>query len=186
MHEVKYRGRVIGSGDQFEVRPGEPVTFVLVEGNKLVLRNETGTFKQPITHDGPQPLAPPTLTHQRVVLQQIDDAPEFDDGTMLYRIIYKVCVPGGWEPIMHRRARAFEGHEGVYDNVDDIAEDTLRAHAQELRETVMPIVKQRPAEKLWDLAMKVDLQEGTGEPGGWDDPGVATDMVELMRKANVR
>jgi hypothetical protein len=43
-----------------------------------------------------------------------------------------------------------------------------------------------PYARLDALVTEVDLPEGTeGQPGSWDDPGMAMEIAQLLRSSNI-
>lgn len=121
------------------------------------------------------------LGERRTVLEEVTDS-EFLLGVTVYVMKHQVCVPGGWETVAEVEVCAPKNLAGTYGPVGQMLENTdVRQRAAKLfDETDKKVRKEHPYARLSALVSTVQLQEGTGEVGGWDDNGVAVEMADLL------
>ena len=121
------------------------------------------------------------LGERRTLLEELPDS-GFLIGSTVYSMKHQVCVPGGWSTVAEIDVSAPAGLAGAYGPVGQmLANPEVRRQAAKLfDETSKQVRKQYPYARLSELVSKVQLQEGTGEVGGWDDPGVAVEMADLL------
>lgn len=173
----------VPQGGGFEPLPGYEFVFVRREGMRLVFRDGNGEFSRWATTTKPRPPRPMSLGERRTVVEVVPDARPIT-GESIYVLTHQMCVPGGWMDIKTTRCRASEHLAGIYaPGGGDIEDDKLRGYAEALYKGANEAVGQHPYTRLDELLMKVRLQEGTGEEGGWDDPGVGCEIAELLEKA---
>ncbi|MEU0214041.1 hypothetical protein ABZ281_02590 [Streptomyces sp. NPDC006265] len=186
MQHVTHNGQQISQGEEFEPMPGYRVIFVRDEGSRLILRDSAGEFSRPIRPhtDQPRPAAPVKLGARRTVLEEVPDARPIVDET-IYLMTHQMCVPGGWQDITSTKLRGPRGQAGVYGPAGQMMEvGGLRDSARRMFEAASKQLAKHPYTRLDELLTKLRLQEGTGEVGGWDDPGVGFEVAELLAKAN--
>ncbi|MET8342524.1 hypothetical protein [Streptomyces microflavus] len=185
MSHIIHEGRTVKQGEEFEPRLGYKLRFVRDEGLRIVLRDAIGEFTRPVSLNvEPRENRPMKLNERRTLIELVPDARPIV-GEEIYAITHQVCVPGGWQDIKSCRVRSALGHAGVHSNNAGIEDDKLRSAADTLWKTCNAITDALPLTELWALKLKVGLQEGTGEVGGWDDPAVAMRMTELLDAANI-
>ncbi|MFI1408850.1 hypothetical protein ACH4Y0_02755 [Streptomyces sp. NPDC020707] len=127
----------------------------------------------------------PRLGERRTVLEEVSGSLPLV-GESVYLMTHQMCVPGSWQALATHQLRAPEHLAGVYGPIGQMLEDReVRQAAAQLFESTSKKVAHHPYTKLAALVTTVDLQEGTeGEPGSWDDPGVAMQIAQLLRGSN--
>lgn len=185
MSHILHDGQPIAEGEEFEPRPGYRVVYVRDEGLRIILRDAFGEFSRPVSHNvAPRKNRPLKLGERRTRIEVVPDHRPLVDES-IYVITHEVCVPGTWQEVKTCRVRSADGHAGVYSNNAGIEDTRLRNAADTLWTTCNRLIDLAPLTRLHDLKLKVGLQEGTGEVGGWDDPATAMQMAELLDEAGV-
>ncbi|MEU1552220.1 hypothetical protein ABZ517_05785 [Streptomyces scabiei] len=136
--------------------------------------------------NAPRKSRPPKLGERRTVVEVVPDHRPIVDES-IYTMAHQVCVPGGWETVASQQLRGPEGQAGVYGPVGQMMEvSALRRSARQLAEQAGKKLARHPYTRLNELVTKVDLQEGEqGQPGSWDDPGVAMEICKILRDGNI-
>ena len=182
-----HNGEPVNEGETFEPKPGYTVRYIRTEADRIVLRDVAGEFTRRIIHRPsalePRPAGKPRLGERRTVIEEVPDARPMV-GAAIYQMSHQICVPGGWEDVTTRRLSAPEHEDGTYGPRGELLASTwLRQAARQLFDDANKKLAKHPIARLDKLVTKVRLQEGTGEVGGWDDPGTAMEIVELLEKA---
>ncbi|MFK0154104.1 hypothetical protein ACIQVK_18785 [Streptomyces sp. NPDC090493] len=120
------------------------------------------------------------LGERRTVLTEVPDSRPIVDES-IYEMTHELCVPGGWESIATTKTCAPRNLAGVYGPSGQMLEHTtLRRLAGNLFDLATKRLNKHPYGRLSELVSKMQPQEGTGEVGGWDDPGVCVEMADLL------
>ncbi|MGW0536323.1 hypothetical protein [Streptomyces sp. NPDC003032] len=177
----------VAQGEVFEPAPQYKMTFVRMERDRLILRDSSGEFSRPIVaaQSEPMPAVSPRLGEQRTVLEEVPDSRPII-GESIYLMTHQMCVPGGWKSLATHQLRAPQHLAGIYGPIGQMLENSeVRQAAAQLFEAASRKVDHHPYTRLDKLVTTVHLQEGTeGEPGAWDDPGVAMEIAQLLRSSN--
>ncbi|WP_181786142.1 hypothetical protein [Streptomyces phytophilus] len=184
MQHIFHDGKPVAQGETFEPKKGYTVTFVRMEEDRLILRDSKGEFSRPIrdTRQETREPAVPRLGERRTALKEIPDSCPIE-GETLYLMTHQMCVPGGWESLATQQLRAPRHLAGIYGPAGQMLEDrAARGAAAQLFESASSKIVNHPYVRLRKLVATVHLQEGTeGEPGAWDDPGVAMEICQILR-----
>lgn len=184
MQHILHDGKRVAQGETFVPMEGYTVTFVRTEEDRLILRDSTGEFSRPIrdTRREVTKSAFPRLGQRRTVLEEVPDGRPIE-GEAIYLMTHQMCVPGGWNGMATQQLRAPQHLAGIYGPSGQMLENQeVRRAAAQLFEAASKKVAKHPYTRLDKLVTTVDLQEGTeGEPGAWDDPGVAMEICQLLR-----
>ncbi|WP_369042304.1 hypothetical protein [Streptomyces sp. Midd1] len=185
MTHIFNKGAPVAQGETFEPTPGHVVLFVRMEPDRLIFRDSSGEFSRPILPRTIQPRRTPSvkLGERRTVLEEVPDSRPIV-GETIYLMTHQMCVPGGWQDITSAKLRGPKGQAGVYGPAGQMLEVSgLRNHARQMFETAGKQLAKHPYMRLELLLSKIRLQEGTGEVGGWDDPGLSVGIAELLEKS---
>ncbi|MFF1693064.1 hypothetical protein ACFVXC_05480 [Streptomyces sp. NPDC058257] len=183
MAHIENDGRLIPQGGAFEPAPGYRLTYVGRQGLRHVFRDGEGEFARFGTTTPPRESRPVSLGERRTVVELLPDARPIVDAS-LYVVTHQMSVPGGWQDFVKVTSRAPQMLAGVYSGAGTAIEDEkLRADARKAWDASNPAVAAHPYTRLGELLLKVRLQEGTGEVGGWDDPAVCMEIAELLEKS---
>ncbi|WP_411087859.1 hypothetical protein [Streptomyces sp. 061-3] len=175
----------VEQGGVFEPLPGYKHIFVRREGLRLVFRDGNGEYSRWATANKPRPPRPMMLGERRTVVEVVPDGRPIV-GETIYELTHQMCVPGGWMDVKSARCRAKEHLAGIYcPGGTDIEDDKLRGYAVTLFKGANAFIESHPYTKLGGILMAVRLQDGTGEVGGWDDPGKGLEIAELLQEAGV-
>ncbi|MEU9167766.1 hypothetical protein AB0D34_08220 [Streptomyces sp. NPDC048420] len=121
------------------------------------------------------------LGERRTLLEEMPDGRPIINGS-IYQMQHQVCVPGGWETVAVQQVIGAENQAGEYGPAGQMLEPgPVRQHAAALFDEASKALRKHPYGRLSELVSKVQLQEGTGEVGGWDDNGVVVEMAHLLR-----
>ncbi|MGW6604829.1 hypothetical protein [Streptomyces sp. NPDC055036] len=184
MQHIFHDGKPVAQGETFVPVEGYTVTFVRMEEDRLILRDSRGEFSRPIqdTQKGTEKSASPRLGERRTVLEKVPGARPIE-GEAIYLLTHQMCVPGGWKSLATQQVRAPQHLAGIYGQAGQMLEhQEVRRAAAQLFEIASKKIAKHPYTRLDKLVTTVDLQEGTdGEPGAWDDPGVAKEICQLLR-----
>ncbi|MFD7537453.1 hypothetical protein [Streptomyces sp. NPDC059819] len=188
MTHIFHDNSPVEQGGVFEPMPDYKVIFVRTEPNRVILRDSSGEFSRPIrpASDRPRPARPLRLGERRTVLEEVPDARPIIDET-IYLMTHQICVPGGWHDLFSAQYRGPLGQAGVYGPAGQMMEvGSLRERARRMFDAAEKKWAKHPCARLDALVTKVDLQEGAeGQPGSWDDPGVVTEIAQLLRSSNI-
>lgn len=182
---VLFDGKPVQPGETFTPFPDTHPEYTMLfdrvdEDGRVILADCCGEFIRtdlPPVAEQPQR---PTLGDRHTVIEVADGAEPDEGGQVVYVLEHWLCVPGGWEVVKRARVRGRAGVAvGEYDDIDEIGDSRLRRAALRMWHGANPIVARRAQTQLAVLALNVQLQTGTGEAGGWDDPATALRLADL-------
>lgn len=185
MSHIEHNKDIVKPGEGFEPRPGYRVVSARDEGLRVILRDAFGEFARPVSlNTAPRENRALLLGERRTLIMPVPDHRPIV-GETIYTVTHQVCVPGTWEDVKGCRVRSTHGHAGAYTNNAGIEDSKLRSAADTLWHSCNKFIDDSPLAALLALKLRVLLQEGDGEPGGWDDPALTTRMAELLDKAGI-